>query len=249
MRPNRRATQGNPDLHRIAASESRSKAGLVAGEGLRGLTGRRLKRAFDLTLASCALVAASPMMLVIATLIRLTMGGPVLYRQVRPGLHGEPFTLLKFRSMRQPRTGASDLEDFRERVTRIGALLRRTSLDELPELWNVIRGEMSIVGPRPLLTEFLDYYTPEQSRRHNVLPGMTGWAQIHGRRNLQMQARIAMDVWYVDHWSLRLDARIILATIGQIIRGADAEPERSVPIEELGWSMPMDRPDDGEAET
>jgi lipopolysaccharide/colanic/teichoic acid biosynthesis glycosyltransferase len=202
---------------------------------------RRLKRLLDLTLATCALVAASPILAVIAILIRLQMGSPVLYRQVRPGLHGQAFTLVKFRTMRHAEPGTSDLQDSRARVTRLGSLLRRTSLDELPELWNVVRGEMSIVGPRPLLTEFLQYYTPEQARRHDVLPGITGWAQVHGRRNVPMQERIAMDVWYVDNWSLRLDAEIVFATIGQIARGSESEPVRAIPIEELGWATTSDR--------
>ena len=197
---------------------------------------RLLKRPLDLTLAFCGLVATGPVLIIIAVLIRVQMGRPVLYRQVRPGLHGAEFTLVKFRTMREPGPGASDLEDSRERVTRLGAFLRRTSLDELPELWNVLRGEMSIVGPRPLLTEFLQYYTDEQARRHDVLPGITGWAQVHGRRNVPMQQRIALDVWYVDNWSLRLDARIMLATIRQILRGSESEPQRAIPIDELGWA-------------
>ena len=210
--------------------------------GPRSRLARRVKRGLDLTLATCGLAAAAPVMLIIALLIRLRMGDPVLYRQVRPGLNGDPFTLLKFRTMRHPDPGRSDLEDSRGRVTRLGSALRRTSLDELPELWNVIRGEMSIVGPRPLLTEFLDYYTPEQARRHDVLPGMTGWAQVHGRRNVPMQQRIELDIWYVDNWSLRLDAHIMLATLGQIVRGSDSEPVRAVPIEELGWSTTAHSP-------
>jgi lipopolysaccharide/colanic/teichoic acid biosynthesis glycosyltransferase len=202
---------------------------------------RRVKRLLDVTLAASGLVAGSPFLLLIAVLIRVRMGNPVLYRQVRPGLHGDPFTLVKFRTMRHPRAGEAEVGNARARVTRLGSLLRRTSLDEVPELWNVLRGDMSIVGPRPLLTEFLQYYTPEQARRHDVLPGMTGWAQIHGRRNVQMQERIALDVWYVDNWSLRLDAQIILATIRQIVSGSsESEPAKSVPFDQLGWSGPED---------
>jgi len=175
-------------------------------------------------------------LLLIAVLIRLSMGSPILFHHVRPGLHGQPFALVKFRTMRQPASRSPALpEETRNRVTRLGSLLRRTSLDELPELWNVLRGEMSIVGPRPLLMAFLDYYTPEQARRHDVPPGMTGWAQVHGRREVQMQERIALDLWYMDHWSLRLDAKIMLETIGQIVRGSGSEPSRPVPIEDLGW--------------
>lgn len=175
-------------------------------------------------------------MMVIAIAIRLRMGSPVLFRQQRPGLHGRPFTLLKFRTMRdeEPSTNGG-FRDSRVRVTRLGSILRKTSLDELPELWNVVRGEMSIVGPRPLLMEYLEYYSDEQARRHEVLPGMTGWAQVHGRREVEMQQRLALDVWYVDHWNLRLDARIMRATIGQIVRGKNAEPTRTMAVADLGW--------------
>jgi lipopolysaccharide/colanic/teichoic acid biosynthesis glycosyltransferase len=197
---------------------------------------RQLKRALDVTLAGSALIAFSPILLAIALAIRFSMGSPVLFRQVRPGYKGRAFTLLKFRSMREATDATGKRLDDRQRMTRVGRVIRRTSLDELPELWNVLRGEMSIVGPRPLLMEYLELYTPAQMRRHDVRPGMTGWAQVHGRRSVQMQERIALDVWYVDHWSLRLDARIILATVGQVLRGQGAEPTVAVPIHELGWS-------------
>lgn len=195
---------------------------------------RRAKRALDVVLATCALVAFSPVVAAMAVVIRLSMGRPILFRQLRPGYRGRPFELMKFRTMREP----SDDEPSTsfDRVTPIGRLLRKTSLDEIPELVNVLRGEMSIVGPRPLPMEFLDYYSTDQMRRHDVLPGMTGWAQIHGRRSVQMQQRIALDLWYIDHWSLRLDARIMLATVRQVLRGEGAEPAQSVPYAELGWS-------------
>ncbi len=232
-------------MDRLAPHERRTASidvrGTSAGEierGPRRAWARRVKRGLDVTLAACGLIAASPVMLVIAVLIRLSMGSPVLFHHVRPGRHGKPFSMVKFRTMRAPRPTSEGLEATRERVTRMGALLRKTSLDELPELWNVLRGEMSIVGPRPLLMEFLDYYTAEQAHRHDVPPGMTGWAQVHGRREVQMQERIALDLWYVDNWSMRLDARIMLETMGQILRGAGSEPTRPVPIEELGWSIP-----------
>jgi lipopolysaccharide/colanic/teichoic acid biosynthesis glycosyltransferase len=194
------------------------------------------KRCLDVILASSGLVAAAPLLAVIAVAIRVSMGSPVLFHHERPGYRGRPFRLVKFRTMDERRDEQGALMTGRARVTRVGAILRRTSLDELPELWNVLKGEMSIVGPRPLLMEFLDYYTPEQSRRHDVRPGMTGWAQIHGRRSVQMQQRIALDVWYVDHWSARLDARIMLATIGQVLTGASAEPTHGVAIADLGWA-------------
>ncbi|RLE17282.1 MAG: sugar transferase, partial [Actinobacteria bacterium] len=176
-------------------------------------------------------------LLLIAVLIRLSMGSPVLFRHVRPGLHGRPFTLVKFRTMREEEASSGGgAQNSRTRVTRLGSVLRKTSLDELPELWNVLRGEMSIVGPRPLLTEYLEYYTREQARRHDVRPGMTGWAQIHGRREVPMQQRIALDVWYIDHWSLRLDADIMLGTLGKLLRGENAEPTVVVAPADLGWA-------------
>jgi sugar transferase EpsL len=205
------------------------------------VTERKLKRVLDIVLAGCALIAFSPILLAIALAIRVTMGSPVLFRQLRPGYKGRPFALLKFRSMREATGADGERLGDSERITRIGRLIRRTSLDELPELWNVLRGEMSIVGPRPLLMDYLDLYTPEQMRRHDVRPGMTGWAQIHGRRGVQMQERIALDVWYVDHWSLRIDARITLATVGQVLRGQGAEPTMAVPIHELGWATTASR--------
>jgi len=197
---------------------------------------RASKRCLDVVLASCGLIAAAPLLAIIAAAIRISMGPPVLFHHERPGYRGRPFRLVKFRTMDERRDELGALMPGRARVTRVGAILRRTSLDELPELWNVLKGEMSIVGPRPLLMEFLDYYTPEQSRRHDIRPGMTGWAQIHGRRSVQMQQRIAMDVWYVDHWSARLDARIMLATIGQVLTGASAEPTHGVAVADLGWA-------------
>jgi sugar transferase EpsL len=194
------------------------------------------KRLLDVVLAACGLIASAPVLLVMAIAIRLTMGSPVLFRQSRPGLHGQPFELVKFRTMRDPTDAQGNVIETRQRVTRVGSILRRTSLDEIPELYNVLRGEMSIVGPRPLLMEFMQYYNATQRRRHDMRPGMTGWAQVHGRRTVQMQERIALDVWYVDNWSLRLDAHIMLTTIGQILRGQGAEPTRGVPVAELGWT-------------
>lgn len=165
------------------------------------------KRALDLLLASLAISLAIPIMVMVALCIWWTMGRPILFRQRRPGLHGRPFTILKFRTM----TGGEGSDA--ERLTRLGAFLRRTSLDELPELWNVIRGEMSMVGPRPLLMEYLDRYSPEQMRRHEVRPGITGWAQINGRNAISWQQRLALDVWYVDHRSFWLDAKILFGTL------------------------------------
>ncbi len=173
----------------------------------------RLKRAIDVVVSGVALAVAAVPMAVIAVCIRATMGKPVLFRQVRPGLHGQPFTLVKFRTMRSGE--GSDAE----RLTRLGAFLRSTSLDELPELWNVLRGEKSLVGPRPLPTKYLSRYTAAESRRHDVRPGLTGWAQINGRASLPWHERIELDLWYVEHATLALDLRIILATIRILLTG------------------------------
>jgi lipopolysaccharide/colanic/teichoic acid biosynthesis glycosyltransferase len=181
---------------------------------------RLLKRMIDLIAAVSVLVVFSPVLAVVAAAIRLTMGRPVLFRQVRPGYRGVPFTLIKFRTMREAfdRDGRP-LADA-ERLTRLGRFLRRTSLDELPQLWNVLKGELSLVGPRPLLMEYLPLYTPEQARRHEAKPGITGWAQVHGRNAIDWDAKFRYDTWYVDHWSLGLDVKIVLLTIGKVVRGS-----------------------------
>jgi sugar transferase EpsL len=178
-----------------------------------------VKRCMDVTLASVALVVLGPAMLGIALAIRLNMGSPVLFRQLRPGLHARPFKLVKFRTMRDVRDRKGRLLPIDERVTRLGVLLRRLSLDELPELWNILRGDMSVVGPRPLLMEYLPVYTPEQARRHEVKPGLTGWAQVNGRHALDWEERFRLDAWYVDNWSPRLDLKIIGMTIQRVISG------------------------------
>jgi lipopolysaccharide/colanic/teichoic acid biosynthesis glycosyltransferase len=164
-------------------------------------------------------------MAIIAVAVRVTMGAPVLFRQVRPGLHGAPFTLVKLRTMRGGE--GSDAE----RLTPLGSLLRSTSVDELPELINVLRGEMSLVGPRPLLTDYLAHYTLEQARRHEVRPGITGWAAIQGRNTTSWERRMQLDVWYVDHWSLALDLRILLLTVVKVVRreGISAEGHATMP--------------------
>jgi lipopolysaccharide/colanic/teichoic acid biosynthesis glycosyltransferase len=161
------------------------------------------KRAFDLAAASLALILLAPLLALTALAIALFLGRPVIFRQRRPGRHGRPFVLYKFRTMSVARGADGALLPDRDRLTRLGRLLRRTSLDELPELINVIRGDMSLVGPRPLLMEYLSRYTPEQARRHEVRPGITGWAQLNGRNRLPWEHRFALDVWYVDHQSLR----------------------------------------------
>lgn len=178
-----------------------------------------IKRVVDVTGALLGLVWLWPVMLLVAALVYLDLGRPILFRQQRPGLHGRPFLMLKFRTMRDLRdVGESPLPD-RDRLTPLSRLIRRTSLDELPELLNVLRGEMSLVGPRPLLMDYLDRYTPEEFRRHDVKPGITGWAQVHGRNALGWEQRFRYDLWYVEHWSLWLDLKILLMTIMVVLRG------------------------------
>ncbi len=188
------------------------------------------KRLFDLTFALIALVIFSPIMLVTAILVRIFIGTPILFKQQRPGYKGQPFFIYKFRSMtnRLTRDG-SPLPDA-ERLTRFGRLLRSLSLDELPELFNILRGEMSFVGPRPLLMEYLPLYSPEQARRHDVVPGLTGWAQINGRNAADWAARFRMDTWYVDHWSFWLDIKIIFLTVWKVLsrEGVNQEGQATV---------------------
>lgn len=177
-----------------------------------------LKRTLDICGALGGLIAFAPIMLVVAIGVRRTMGSPVLFRQRRPGLNEKPFDILKFRSMKNATDKHGTPLSDAERLTRFGAMLRNFSLDELPQLINILKGEMSIVGPRPLLFEYFPYYTPTEMRRHEVKPGVTGWAQIHGRNNLNWDERLAMDVWYVDHWSVWLDIKIILRTVMLVIK-------------------------------
>ncbi len=188
------------------------------------------KRIFDVACAAVGLVLLSPVVATVAGAVRWRLGSPVLFRQVRPGLHGEPFELVKFRTMTDARGPDGELLPDAERLPAFGAFLRSTSLDELPELWNVVRGDMSFVGPRPLLTEYLDHYSPEQARRHEVRPGITGWAQVNGRNALTWRERLAMDVWYVDHQSWRLDLRILARTVVSVVRrdGITGEGEATV---------------------
>jgi lipopolysaccharide/colanic/teichoic acid biosynthesis glycosyltransferase len=174
------------------------------------------QRVFDLTVALAVLPLAVPLMVLAVALLRVTMGAPVLFLHTRTGVHGRLFTLYKFRTMRAGVPGESD----DARLTGTGRLLRSLSLDELPQLWNVLRGEMSVVGPRPLLPQYLERYTPEQARRHEVRPGITGLAQVSGRNALTWEEKFALDVWYADHRSVALDARILLRTVGAVVRCA-----------------------------
>src|SRR5262245_26225516 len=175
------------------------------------------KRSVDLLLATLALLASAPLLLAIAAVVRLDLGRPVLFRQRRPGLNGVPFTLLKFRTMRDARDSSGNLLADADRLTRFGRFLRSSSLDELPELWNVLKGNMSLVGPRPLLMQYLDRYTGHQARRHEVRPGITGLAQVSGRNALTWQEKFALDVEYVDSCSWRLDVAILALTAREVL--------------------------------
>jgi sugar transferase EpsL len=175
------------------------------------------KRCLDLLATVPALVVLAPVLLLIGMLVRLKLGSPALFAMQRPGLNGEPFTLYKFRTMRNAFDERGQLLPDEERSTPFGRALRDLSLDELPELYNVLKGEMSLVGPRPLRMEFLDWYTPEQMRRHHALPGITGWAQINGRNSIDWEKKLELDVWYVDHLSWALDLKILLLTVPRVI--------------------------------
>ncbi|MBK8616457.1 MAG: sugar transferase [Anaerolineales bacterium] len=175
------------------------------------------KRIFDLILALLALVILSPVLLATAILVRIFIGTPILFKQQRPGYKGRPFHIYKFRTMTNRITLNGSLLPDAERLTRFGRFLRSLSLDELPELFNILRGEMSFVGPRPLLMEYLPLYSAEQARRHDVMPGLTGWAQVHGRNAITWDDKFKHDVWYVDHWSFLLDLKIILMTAGKVV--------------------------------
>jgi sugar transferase EpsL len=177
-----------------------------------------LKRSLDLFLTIPGILVLSPLLLFISILVRLFIGTPILFRQKRPGYLGKPFRLYKFRTMTDSRDTQGNFMPDAERITRLGHFLRSSSLDELPEMFNVLRGEMSWVGPRPLLMQYLERYSPEQARRHEVLPGITGWAQINGRNALTWEEKFNLDVWYVDHWSFFLDIKILFLSVLKVIR-------------------------------
>lgn len=197
----------------------------------RGVYRRGIKRALDLVLAVVGLVLLLPVFAIVALLIQRNLGSPVLFRQQRPGLNGRPFTMLKFRTMRNGVGEDGTLLTDSERLTGFGRTLRSTSIDEIPELWNVIRGDMSLVGPRPLLEEYVPRYSPEQARRHEVRPGITGWAQIHGRNAISWTEKFELDVWYVDHVSLATDVKIMWKTFATTLgrRGVYAPEGGTVP--------------------
>jgi len=189
---------------------------------------RYFKRLVDLTIAVLGLIVAVPLMLVIAAAVRLFMGRPIFYLERRPGLGERPFTIMKFRTMR---IASEPLEIDTHRLTPLGRFLRRTSLDELPQLWNILRGDMSLVGPRPLLWRYLPYYKPEERTRHHVRPGVTGWAQIHGRNEVDIDRRLMLDAWYVRNLSFALDMQILLATVWVVLRrkGVQVDPGAAAP--------------------
>ena len=202
----------------------------------------KTKRLLDLVLTALGLVLLSPLMALIALLVWAFLGRPVLFRQQRPGLRGQPFIVFKFRTLTEARGPDGELLPDPQRITTFGRFLRATSLDELPELFNVLRGEMSLVGPRPLLMQYLARYTSEQARRHEVLPGITGWAQIHGRNVLPWEERFRLDVWYVDHWSLGLDLKIMATTLWKALQREGISQEGYVSAEEFMGSGQADEP-------
>jgi sugar transferase EpsL len=192
-----------------------------------------MKRFFDLLIILPGFMLISPVLILIAIFINIFQRGPVLYYQIRPGYKGRPFKLIKFRTMTNECYEDGELLSDNARLTRFGKFLRSTSLDELPELFNVLKGDMSIVGPRPLLIQYLDRYTPEQARRHEVKPGLTGWAQVNGRNAISWEEKFKLDVWYVDNWSMRLDIKIIIMTIWKILKREGISQEGKATMEEF----------------
>lgn len=197
-----------------------------------------LKRVIDVVGASIGLVLLSPLLAVVALLVRVRMGTPVLFRQQRPGRGGRPFEMTKFRTMTDRRGPDGELLPDAERLTALGKWLRRTSVDELPELLNVVHGDMSLVGPRPLLMEYLPLYTSEQARRHDVRPGITGWAQVNGRNAVTWDEKFALDVWYVDHRSTKLDVEILGKTVSQVFSGHGVSAPGHATMEPFRGSQP-----------
>jgi len=189
-----------------------------------------MKRFIDIVVSASALLIFSPVLLLVCIISRIKLGSPVFFRQERPGLKGQPFLMIKFRTMLNERDASGKLLPDEQRMTKYGRFLRSSSLDELPELWNVLKGEMSLVGPRPLLMQYLTLYTPEQNRRHDMRPGLSGWAQVKGRNALSWEEKFALDVWYVDNQSIFLDIKIIFLTIWTVIKrsGISAEGEATM---------------------
>ncbi|MCA4797976.1 sugar transferase [Acinetobacter towneri] len=200
-----------------------------------------LKRIIDITIASTALILLSPVYLIVAHKVKKNLGSPVLFRQVRPGLHGKPFEMIKFRTMKDAVDAEGHPLPDSERLTPFGKMLRATSLDEMPELWNVIKGDMSIVGPRPLLMEYLPLYNEEQAKRHNVRPGITGYAQVNGRNAISWEKKFELDTWYVENRSLWLDFKIMLKTVQKVLSKDDISAEGEATMSKFtGTSEPKD---------
>jgi sugar transferase EpsL len=197
------------------------------------------KKVLDRALALGAIVAAAPVVAAAAVAVRATMGGPVFFRQERPGLGGARFRIVKMRTMTQERDASGHLLPDEQRLTKLGRFLRASSIDELPQLWNVLRGDLSLVGPRPLLVQYLPLYDREQARRHDVLPGITGWAQISGRNALTWEEKFALDLWYVDHWSLGLDLRILGRTLGSVLNRQGISSQGHVTMPNFTGSRPV----------
>ena len=202
---------------------------------------RTAKRLFDVVGASLALVVLSPIMVAVAAIVRIQIGSPIFFRQVRPGRNSEPFEIIKFRTMTDERAPDGEPLPDEERMVDAGRRLRRWSLDELPELVNVLAGDMSLVGPRPLLMEYLQRYTSEQGRRHEVRPGVTGLAQVSGRNDLPWGSRFELDVWYVDNWSMWLDLKILGRTIGQVLTGRGISEQGSATMTPFDGSSELER--------
>ncbi len=194
---------------------------------------RHIKPVLDVMLASVMIVVLSPVLGLVALLVRLRLGSPVLFRQVRPGLHGKPFVIYKFRTMTDARDPQGRPLPDACRLTPLGQMLRKYSLDELPQLFNVVKGDLSLIGPRPLLMEYLSRYTPEQARRHEVKPGITGWAQVNGRNALSWEEKFRMDVWYVDHLSFWLDVKILLLSVWKVVRSEGINQDGQATMEEF----------------
>lgn len=215
----------------------RQKAGGPEGKNL-------MKRLLDVVASGLGLLLLSPVILVVALLVRLKLGSPVFFRQKRPGKDGLPFAMVKFRTMRDAVDAQGNTLPDKERMTRLGGFLRSTSLDELPELWNVFKGDMSLVGPRPLLMEYLPLYSAEQARRHEVRPGVTGWAQVNGRNALSWEEKFQLDVWYVDNRSLWLDIKILFLTVKKVLMrdGVSAEGEATMSV--FTGSKPQENPNE-----
>jgi lipopolysaccharide/colanic/teichoic acid biosynthesis glycosyltransferase len=188
------------------------------------------KRAFDLFVSLTGLIVAAPLLLGLALLVRIFLGSPVLFRQVRPGMNAEPFEILKFRTMTDAVGPDGELLPDSERLTRFGRFLRASSLDELPELWNVLKGEMSLVGPRPLLMEYVPLYNEQQMRRHAMRPGITGWSQVNGRNAISWDEKFALDIWYVDNQSMLLDLKILFMTVASIVKREGINASQDVPM-------------------